>query len=183
MQVQEAVWCCLQRVTQTDISLLQIPVGKDFRLSGKAVKRAITSNTILVVASSPGFPHGVVDHVQDIAQVSTMQRTGGMVGIMQWVTWLCKKLIWHPSAEELCSASHAVRAVLLTGLCYRHGAYPWAARWRPPPQVAHAVPGCPASQLHSSCRMSLLWAGGVHYALDWRAAERAHDAHYAVRCR
>ena len=56
--------------THTDLSVLQIPVGKDFRLSGKAVKRAITSNTILVVASSPGFPHGVVDHVQDIAQVS-----------------------------------------------------------------------------------------------------------------
>ena len=50
--------------------VLQIPVGKDFRLSGKAVKRAITRNTILVVASSPGFPHGVVDHVQDIAQVT-----------------------------------------------------------------------------------------------------------------
>eukprot|EP00891_Asterochloris_glomerata_P007131 jgi/Astpho2/7131/Aster-08310 len=52
------------------IRLVKIPVGKDFRLSGKAVKRAITSNTILVVASSPGFPHGVVDHVQDIAQVA-----------------------------------------------------------------------------------------------------------------
>lgn len=29
----------------------------------------MTKNTILVVASSPGFPHGVMDHVKDIAQV------------------------------------------------------------------------------------------------------------------
>ena len=77
MQLQEALWCWLRRGTQLDTSLLQIPVGKDFRLSGKAVKRAITSNTILVVASSPGFPHGVMDHVQEIAQVSA-ESTGGM---------------------------------------------------------------------------------------------------------
>ena len=33
----------------------------------------MTKNTILVVASSPGFPHGVMDHVQDIAKVSNHQ--------------------------------------------------------------------------------------------------------------
>lgn len=49
------------------IRLIKLRVGKDYRLSGAAVRRAITSNTVLVVASSPGFPHGVVDHVRDIA--------------------------------------------------------------------------------------------------------------------
>ena len=44
-------------------------MGKDYKLSGHAVRRAITSNTILVVASAPGFPHGIIDAVQDIAQV------------------------------------------------------------------------------------------------------------------
>ena len=50
--------------------LWQLRVGKDLRLSGAAVRRAITRNTVLVVASSPGFPHGCVDHVRDIAAVS-----------------------------------------------------------------------------------------------------------------
>ncbi len=47
----------------------QLRVGRDYRLSGDAVRRAITRNTVLVVASSPGFPHGVMDHVADIAAV------------------------------------------------------------------------------------------------------------------
>lgn len=51
------------------IKLVMVPVGSDYRLSGKAVRKAVTRNTILVIASAPGFPHGVVDHIGDIAQV------------------------------------------------------------------------------------------------------------------
>lgn len=50
------------------IRLIKVQVDKDFRLTGAAVKRAMSRNTVLVVASSPGFPHGVVDHVTDIAR-------------------------------------------------------------------------------------------------------------------
>lgn len=52
------------------IKLVMVPVGSDYRLSGKAVRKAVTRNTILVIASAPGFPHGVIDHIEDIAQVS-----------------------------------------------------------------------------------------------------------------
>ena len=51
------------------IKLVMVPVGPDYRLSGKAVQKAVTRNTILVIASAPGFPHGVIDHIEDIAQV------------------------------------------------------------------------------------------------------------------
>lgn len=51
------------------IRLVRLPVGADFRLSASAVRRAITPNTVLVVASAPGFPHGVVDHVEEIAKI------------------------------------------------------------------------------------------------------------------
>lgn len=37
------------------------------RLHGAAVARCITANTVLVVASAPGFPHGVVDDVTGTA--------------------------------------------------------------------------------------------------------------------
>ena len=49
---------------------MQVPVGKDFRVSAASVARAITRNTVLVVASSPCFPHGVIDDVEGIAKVS-----------------------------------------------------------------------------------------------------------------
>jgi sphinganine-1-phosphate aldolase len=51
------------------IRLVRLPVGRDYRLSGGAVRRAIGPDTVLVAASAPGFPHGVVDHVADIAAV------------------------------------------------------------------------------------------------------------------
>lgn len=52
------------------IRAVKLPVSaKDFRLPARAVARAITSNTVVVVASAPGFPHGVMDQVQEIAAV------------------------------------------------------------------------------------------------------------------
>lgn len=53
-----------------NIRLVILPVGKDYRLSGERVRRALSRNTVLVVASAPCFPHGVVDHVEDIARVT-----------------------------------------------------------------------------------------------------------------
>lgn len=52
------------------IRLIRLPVGPDYRLSAAAVRRALSPRTVLVVASSPGFPHGVMDHVEDIAKVT-----------------------------------------------------------------------------------------------------------------
>ena len=43
-------------------------MGRDFRLAAAAVRRALTRNTALVVASAPCFPHGVIDDVVGIAQ-------------------------------------------------------------------------------------------------------------------
>jgi hypothetical protein len=43
-------------------------VGRDFRVSAAAVRRALTRNTALVVASAPCFPHGVMDDVAGIAE-------------------------------------------------------------------------------------------------------------------
>lgn len=52
------------------IRVIRVPVGRDFRLSGRLISKAMSRNTVLVVASAPGFPHGVVDHVEDIAAVA-----------------------------------------------------------------------------------------------------------------
>ncbi|CAL5221739.1 g3989 [Coccomyxa viridis] len=53
------------------VKLVVVPVGKDFRVSAASVARAITRNTVLVVASSPCFPHGVIDDVEGIAKVAS----------------------------------------------------------------------------------------------------------------
>lgn len=42
---------------------------KSFRLTGSAVRRYISRNTAVVVASAYSFPHGIVDDVEGIASV------------------------------------------------------------------------------------------------------------------
>lgn len=58
-----------QKLSTHKGSSLQVPVGSDYRLSAAAVKRHINRNTVLIVASCPGFPHGVVDHVTELGRV------------------------------------------------------------------------------------------------------------------
>ncbi|GIL71395.1 hypothetical protein Vretimale_2730 [Volvox reticuliferus] len=49
------------------IKLHVVPVGCDFRLSVANVRRYMNRNTAILVASAPGFPHGLVDDVKGIA--------------------------------------------------------------------------------------------------------------------
>ncbi len=42
----------------------------------KAMDRAITSNTVVLVASAPQFPHGMIDPVQDLAQLALKHNIG-----------------------------------------------------------------------------------------------------------
>ena len=59
-------------------------MGKDMRVTAAAVARALTRNTVLVVASSPCFPHGVIDDVEGIAQVSSRPLYQSPVGNRLW---------------------------------------------------------------------------------------------------
>jgi sphinganine-1-phosphate aldolase len=45
----------------------RLPLGEDLRLSGDTVADAIDDRTALVVASTPCYPYGVIDHVSDVA--------------------------------------------------------------------------------------------------------------------
>lgn len=56
------------------IKTVVVPVASDYRLSASTVSKHITRNTILIIASAPGFPHGVVDHVEDIARVARRRK-------------------------------------------------------------------------------------------------------------
>src|SRR5262245_31686355 len=49
---------------------VRVPVGDDFRARPDAMAAAITRDTVLLVASAPGYPQGVIDPVADIAALS-----------------------------------------------------------------------------------------------------------------
>ncbi|GFP98919.1 sphingosine-1-phosphate lyase [Phtheirospermum japonicum] len=51
------------------IKLWRVPVGQDFRADVKAIKRHINRNTILIVGSAPGFPHGIIDPIEELGEL------------------------------------------------------------------------------------------------------------------
>ena len=51
------------------IRLVKAPLDKHHRLTAKAVRKCISRNTIVVVASAPGYPHGILDDVAGIGAV------------------------------------------------------------------------------------------------------------------
>lgn len=52
------------------IEVQRVPVGADFRADADAMAAAIGPRTIMLVASAPAFPHGVMDPIADIAAIA-----------------------------------------------------------------------------------------------------------------
>jgi len=52
------------------VRVRHVPVGPDFRADLAATRAAITPNTILLVGSAPAYPHGVIDPIEDLAQLA-----------------------------------------------------------------------------------------------------------------
>ncbi|KAF8055029.1 hypothetical protein N665_1305s0016 [Sinapis alba] len=53
-----------------NIKLWRVPVDKDFRADVKAMRRHINRNTIMIVGSAPGFPHGIIDPIEELGQLA-----------------------------------------------------------------------------------------------------------------
>jgi len=53
-----------------DLTVVHIPLGADLKPDLTKYRQAITSNTILLVASAPQYCHGVVDPIEEIGQMA-----------------------------------------------------------------------------------------------------------------
>ncbi|MED6185988.1 Dihydrosphingosine phosphate lyase [Stylosanthes scabra] len=54
-----------------NIKLWRVPVDKDFKADVKAIRRHINKNTILIVGSAPGFPHGIIDPIEELGHLAS----------------------------------------------------------------------------------------------------------------
>ena len=52
------------------LRIRHVPLGDDFRVDLRELRRAIGRNTVLVAASAPQYPHGVIDPIGAIAEVT-----------------------------------------------------------------------------------------------------------------
>ena len=53
-----------------DVEFIPVKVSDDYRVSAEAMRKAMNANTIMLVASAPSYPHGVMDHIEEIAAVA-----------------------------------------------------------------------------------------------------------------
>ncbi|KAG0564376.1 hypothetical protein M758_8G101900 [Ceratodon purpureus] len=53
-----------------NIKLRRAPVGANLRADVKAMKRLINRNTIMLVGSAPGFPHGLIDPIEELSALA-----------------------------------------------------------------------------------------------------------------
>jgi sphinganine-1-phosphate aldolase len=56
--------------TYFDVQSIRVPVGDDFRADPVAMEAAIDTNTILIVASAPAYPQGVIDPISVIGEMA-----------------------------------------------------------------------------------------------------------------
>lgn len=54
-----------------NIKMVKIPLKEDFTADVDVLKKKINGNTILIVASAPSYPHGVIDPIKDIGRVAS----------------------------------------------------------------------------------------------------------------
>ena len=59
-----------------DIKVIRTPLAPDFRADVAAMSKAINRNTIALVGSAPGFPHGVIDPIPEISGLAHQRGIG-----------------------------------------------------------------------------------------------------------
>ncbi len=55
---------------------VRVPVGDDYRADVRAMARAMTRRTVVVVGSAPGFPHGVIDPIPELSDMARERSVG-----------------------------------------------------------------------------------------------------------
>ncbi len=53
-----------------NVDFIPVPLGSDFRANPNAMREAINKDTIMVVASAPSYPHGLMDPIKEIASIA-----------------------------------------------------------------------------------------------------------------
>jgi glutamate/tyrosine decarboxylase-like PLP-dependent enzyme len=58
------------------IDLVRVPVGEDLRADVAAMAAAIDENTVALIGSAPGFPHGVIDPIEELSELARERGIG-----------------------------------------------------------------------------------------------------------
>lgn len=54
-----------------DVKIVRVPIDENFKVDVAKLKKAVNRNTIMIAASAPQYPHGVVDPIADIGHFAS----------------------------------------------------------------------------------------------------------------
>eukprot|EP01120_Amphizonella_sp_Union-15-10_P006914 TRINITY_DN2288_c0_g2_i3.p1 TRINITY_DN2288_c0_g2~~TRINITY_DN2288_c0_g2_i3.p1 ORF type:complete len:529 (-),score=99.80 TRINITY_DN2288_c0_g2_i3:23-1609(-) len=163
-----------------NVKLIKIPLNSDMKVDLKQLKSKITSNTIAIVGSAPGFPHGVIDDIQSLSAIALEHNIplhvdsclGGF--ILPWARELGYPIppfdFSLPGVTSMSCDTHKYgfapkgsSVLLFKNLEYRHYLYFVATDW---PGGIYPSPGLPGSRpggLIAACWAALLSTGKKGY--------------------
>ncbi len=94
------------------IKIIKLPTGEDLRAQPNAFRKAINKNTIFLAASAPSYPNGVMDPIEEIAQIAKEYRlpfhVDACIGgyMLPWVEKLGRPVpVWDFRIPEVTSIS------------------------------------------------------------------------------
>ncbi len=59
-----------------NIRIIHVPVDSDYKADVAATRKAVTRNTIVLVGSAPSFPHGIIDPIEELAELARERGIG-----------------------------------------------------------------------------------------------------------
>lgn len=162
------------------IKNVRVPIGDDFRADVKAMKAAITDNTVVVVGSAPQFPHGLIDPIEELSEIARERgigfHTDGCLGgfLLPWAEKLGYKVppfdFRLPGVTSMSADTHkygyaakGTSVVLYRGQDLRHFQYftttDWPGGFYCSPTLAGSRPGA----LSAACWASMVATGEGGY--------------------
>lgn len=196
MVVPESAHAAFDKAAECfDIKIRHVPVNDSFEADVEATRAAITENTIVVVASAPCFPHGIVDPIAELSEVARRKGVGfhtdACLGgfMLPWAERLGYPVppfdfrlpgVTSMSADthKYGYASKGTSVVLYRGLNLRHYQYFKTTSWPGGIYFTPTFAGSRPGALSAACWAALVANGKEGYT---RAAEKILKTAEAIK--
>eukprot|EP01090_Pellita_catalonica_P019692 TRINITY_DN6781_c0_g1_i1.p1 TRINITY_DN6781_c0_g1~~TRINITY_DN6781_c0_g1_i1.p1 ORF type:complete len:491 (+),score=89.22 TRINITY_DN6781_c0_g1_i1:188-1474(+) len=58
------------------IKMIHAPIGKDYKVDVAEMAKLITKNTVAIAGSAPNYPHGMIDPIEELAELAKKHKIG-----------------------------------------------------------------------------------------------------------
>ncbi|CAL8257022.1 unnamed protein product [Lota lota] len=161
------------------MKLVHVPLDKDtMKVDLKAMKRAINRNTAMLVCSTPQFPHGIVDPVEEVAKLAVRYKLplhvdaclgGFLIGFMAKAGYPLAPFDFRVKGVTSMSADthkygyapKGSSVILYSEKKYRHFQYFVAPNWQGGIYASPSIAGSRPGGIIAAC-----WATMMHMGED-----------------